>query len=114
MGQNVEIRDMVEMGDILLLDTDRSFTGQDGHAITPGAPADGVPGVLASRIFDLGVGVDYIYVLQNQVTLRRSGGWDDPSLREQVADTTRYFLRYYPGAEGESDDEGVEASSEEE
>ena len=114
MGQNVEIRDMVEMGEILLVDTDRSFTGQDGHAITPGAHGEGVPGVLASRIFELGLGVDYIYVLQNQVTLRRSGGWDDPSLREQVAETTKYFLRYYPDVEDADGLDEAEAASEEE
>lgn len=104
MGQNVEIRDVVEMGDVLLIDTDRSFTGQDGEAITPDTPGDGVPGLLASRLFDLGIGIDYVYVLQNQVTLRRSEGWDD-SARDQVSDVTRYFLRYYPDSPEDASEE---------
>jgi hypothetical protein len=104
MGQNVEIRDVVEMDDVLLIDTDRSFTGQDGESITPQAPGEGVPGLLASRLFDLGLGIDYVFVLQNQVTVRRSEGWDD-SARDQVTDVTRYFLRYYPDAEGDASEE---------
>jgi hypothetical protein len=104
MGQNVEIRDVVEMDDVLLIDTDRSFTGQDGESITPQAPGEGVPGLLASRLFDLGLGIDYVFVLQNQVTVRRSEGWDD-SARDKVTDVTRYFLRYYPDAEGDASEE---------
>ncbi len=95
MGQNVEIRDIVTMGDVLLIDTDRSFTGQDGEAVSPGETTEGVPGVLASRLFKLGLGIDHVYVLQNQVTVRRPTGWDEAT-RDQVADVTRYFLRHYP------------------
>lgn len=95
---------MVEMGDVLLVDTDRSFTGQDGQMITPATPGEGVPGVLANRLFELGLGIDHIYVLQNQVTVRRPAGWDDAA-RDKVADVTRYFLRYYPDTEEASEEE---------
>ena len=94
MGQNVEIKDTVEMGDVLIIDTDRSFTGQDGHAITPESGGDGVPGVLASRLFDLGIGIDHVFVLQNTVTVRRRGGWDEDSAGK-VSDVTHSFLRFY-------------------
>ena len=40
MGQNVEIKNTTIMGDILIVDTDRSFTGQDGQAIAAGS--DGI------------------------------------------------------------------------
>ena len=94
MGQNVEIKDTVEMGDVLIIDTDRSFTGQDGHTITPESGGDGVPGVLASRLFDLGIGIDHVFVLQNTVTVRRSGGWDEDGAGK-VSDVTHSFLRFY-------------------
>ena len=104
MGQNVEIRDITTVGDVLLIDTDRSFTGQDGEAISPGETREGVPGVLASRLFGLGLGIDHVYVLQNQVTVRRPIGWDEAT-RDQVADVTRYFLRYYPDSEAVPEEE---------
>lgn len=94
MGQNVEIRSVTAVGDVMIVDTDRSFTGQDGETITPGTTAPGVPGLLADHLFGLGLGIDYVFVQQNQVTVRRPGGWDDDA-GEKVGEMTRYFLRYY-------------------
>lgn len=104
MGQNVEIRNTVVMGEVLMIETDRSFTGQDGHVITSDLDGEGVPRLLAERLFGLGLGIDHMYVLQNTVTVRRPGGWDDESGRA-VTDTTHSFLRYY---EDDYDDEVVE------
>lgn len=98
MGQDVVINDRVSMGDVLVVDTDRSFTGQDGHIITPDSELHGVPGRLAKRLFSLDQGVDYVYVLQNTVTVRRPGGWDDESV-DIVSDVIGSFLRYYPDEE---------------
>lgn len=100
MGQNVEINRSVVMDDVLLVDTDRSFTGQDGHTITPGSDGRGVPGLLARRLFGLDVGIDHIYVLQNTVTVRRPGGWDEATA-EAVVDVVHSFLRFYPDDEEE-------------
>ena len=94
MGQDVVIKQTVTMGDVLVIDTDRSFTGQDGHTITPDSGRHGVPGKLADRLFALHAGIDHVYVLQNTVTVRRPGGWDEDSAA-LVADTTSSFLRYY-------------------
>ena len=94
MGQTVIVNDMNELGDILLLDTDRSFTGQDGMAMEPAKRGGGVPGVLAGELFDLGLGVDHVYVLQNTVTMRRPGGWDEES-KAAVASVVESFLRFY-------------------
>lgn len=116
MGQIVEIRNTVTMGDLLMIDTDRSFTGQDGHVIARGDDGEGVPGVLARRLFGLDLGIDHIYVLQNTVTVRRPGGWDEEA-SHAVSDATHKFLLYY---EDEKSDEGApletetEESSEEE
>ncbi|MGB8361708.1 MAG: hypothetical protein WCE80_09940 [Acidimicrobiia bacterium] len=98
MGQNVEIKKTVSVGDVFVIDTDRSFTGQDGHVITPDSELRGVPGMLADRLFRLDLGIDHIYVLQNAVTVRRPGGWDEDSAG-LVSDATRSFLRYYPDEE---------------
>ena len=95
MGQDVIIKNTVTMGDVLVIDTDRSFTGQDGHTMTPDAERSGVPGRLADRLFALDDAIDYVFVLQNTVTVRRSGGWDEDTAAE-VAEITGSFLRYYP------------------
>lgn len=94
MGQTVVIRDVIEIGHTLLLDTDRSFTGQDGQSMTPTTPGDAVPGQLAGELFALDPGIDHIYVLQNTVSIQRSEGWDE-SLISKVTEATTAFLRFY-------------------
>ena len=82
------------MGKILLVDTDRSFTGQDGQNITSDQPGHSVPGLLAGRLFDLGIGIDHIHVLQNTVSVRRDRDWDVEA--ESTALTAvEDFLRFY-------------------
>ncbi|CAN5826171.1 hypothetical protein BH23ACT4_BH23ACT4_14430 [soil metagenome] len=94
MGQNVEIRSVAEVGNVLLLDTDRSLTGQDGHEMTPNQPGTAVPGLLAERLFGLDTGIDHVFVLQNTITVRRPGGWDEATVAS-VKDETQSFLRFY-------------------
>jgi len=95
MGQTVVIRDNVIMGDVLLVSTDRSFTGQDGQSITAEAPGDAVPALLAAELLSLGVGIDHVFVQQNTISLRRPGGWDPESVA-QALEVTTSFLRHYP------------------
>lgn len=95
------------MGDVMVMDTDRSFTGQDGQSIGEELEGHGVPLLLARRLFDLGLGIDHVFVLQNAVTVRRPGGWDEESSRA-VTDTTHSFLRFYPDDEADGTDEGDE------
>ena len=94
MGQTVVVNGVKELGDVLLLDTDRSFTGQDGMVISPSNRGRAVPGALADELFDLGLGVDHVYVLQNTVSVRRPGGWDEES-RTAVTSMVEGFLRFY-------------------
>jgi len=94
MGQTVVVNGVKELGDVLLLDTDRSFTGQDGMVISPSNRGRAVPGALADELFDLGLGVDHVYVLQNTVTVRRPGGWDEES-QAAVTSMVEGFLRFY-------------------
>ena len=100
MGQNLEINDTVTLGDVLLIDTDRSLTGQDGHVVTPDSERDGFPGRLGERLFGLDLGIDHLYVLQNAITVRRPGGWDESTAR-RVTEVTATFLRHYPDDDGE-------------
>ena len=94
MGQTVVINSTVDLGDILVIDTDRSFTGQDGHAISAGEEGHSVPGILADRLFALDIGIDHVHVLQNIITLRRPGGWDEDTAGQAV-DVAGSFLRFY-------------------
>jgi hypothetical protein len=94
MGQAVVVNQVKQAGDILLVDTDRSFTGQDGMAMSPDNRGEAVPGMLAGRLFDLDLGIDHVYVLQNTVTARRPGGWDDSS-KEAVTSVVESFLLFY-------------------
>jgi hypothetical protein len=94
MGQAVVVNQVREAGEVLIIDTDRSFTGQDGMAISPNEPGEAVPGVLADRLFGLGIDIDHVYVLQNTVTVRRPGGWDDHS-KEAVVSVVESFLLFY-------------------
>jgi len=82
------------MGKILLVDTDRSFTGQDGQNITTDQPGHAVPGLLAERLFDLGIGVDHIHILQNTVSVRRDQDWDAEAESATLA-VVEDFLRFY-------------------
>lgn len=94
MGQAVVVNKVVEVGDLLLIDTDRSFTGQDGMTMSPDNPGHAVPGTLADRLFDLGLGIDHVYVLQNAVTVRRPGGWNEES-KAAVTAVVEGFLLFY-------------------
>jgi hypothetical protein len=94
MGQTVVINNAVEMGDLLLIDTDRSFTGQDGVALTRDDQGEAVPGVLAKALFELDANIDHIHVLQNTVTVRRAGGWDEAA-KTAVLSVVENFLLFY-------------------
>jgi hypothetical protein len=94
VGQTVVINKVAEMGEMLIIDTDRSLTGQDGVSMTPDDPGDAVPGRLGERLFGLGLGIDHVYVLQNTVTVRRPGGWDVQS-KSAVLLTVESFLLHY-------------------
>jgi hypothetical protein len=94
MGQAVVIKNTVTLGDMLLIDTDRSFTGQDGHVVIPDSLGRGVPARLGQKVFAADESVDYAHVLQNQVSLRRRGGWDEASIA-RVTGAVEDFLLFY-------------------
>lgn len=98
MGQTIEIKKVTPVDRVLVVDTDRSLSGQDGESFTgqqTAAHVDSFPARLAVRIFESDSEVDYVYVMSNTVSIRRRTDWDEVSMAaasEVVAD----FFRVYP------------------
>jgi hypothetical protein len=97
MGQTIEINGSRRIGDVLIIDTDRSLTGQDAEAYTPGytTQSSTFPARLAERLFEADPDVDRVHVLSNAVSIKRSGGWDDGAAEAAAAIVARFF-RFYP------------------
>jgi hypothetical protein len=51
--------------------------------------------MLAGKLFDLDAGIDHVYVLQNTITVRRPGGWDEGT-KDAVVSAVESFLLFYP------------------
>jgi hypothetical protein len=96
MGQPIDITRTV-VGDVLLLDGDRSITGQDGTAYASAEAAVGderFPGRLAGALFDADAAIDHIFVASNQVVMRRRGGWDDDAAAAAAEIVSGFFVFY--------------------
>jgi hypothetical protein len=117
MGQTIEIWDADVVGDVMMVSTDRSLTGQDGESYQPGdaiGPDGNFPAQLAARLFASDAAVDHIYVMSNVLSVRRRGGWDDTSEAAAKSVITAFFNFYgatneEPPAEGPAT-EGAEAA----
>lgn len=100
MGQTIEIDEAIPLGDILLVSTDRSLTGQDGGAYKPGGITDAdpiFPERLAQRLFEADPKVNHVYVMSNTLSIRRAGGWDGASI-DLARQTVSNFFRFYKDA----------------
>ncbi len=94
MGQTIQINRTDVVGDVVVVDTDRSLTGQDGRRFD-GPPDDQTSAArLAARIFEEIPGVDHVYVMSNTVTVRRKGGWDTETV-DRLATLVAGFFRFY-------------------
>jgi hypothetical protein len=96
MGQPIELSTTV-LGDVLLADTDRSVTGQDGTAYASGEEAaadERFPGRLAAALFEIDAAVDSVFVASNQVVARRGGGWDDAAVGAVTRLIEDFFIFY--------------------
>ncbi|CAN5891538.1 hypothetical protein BH23ACT5_BH23ACT5_03650 [soil metagenome] len=96
MGQTIEINQTRRIGDVLVIDTDRSLTGQDGEAYSPGYTTESasLPARLAERLFAVDGGIDRVHVMSNAVTIRRPGGWTDDTA-QAASDTVAEFFVFY-------------------
>ena len=95
MGQTIEVLDQIELGETLLISSDRSWSGQDGEAFSE-APTERqtFPAELAARLFDAGLGIDHVYVMSNTVSIRRPGGWESEATATAAAVISSFF-RFY-------------------
>ncbi len=98
MGQTIQILETVQVGDILMVTTDRTLTGQDGESFTgpvTAATVDTFAARLAVRLFEAEPTVDHIYVMSNALSIRCRGGWI-PETVEDARTTIAAFFRFYP------------------
>jgi hypothetical protein len=98
MGQTIEIKKVSRVGRVLVVDTDRSLTGQDGESFTGSQTAgqiDTFPARLAVRLFEADSEVDYVYVMSNTVSVRRRIDWDADAMDRASAVVSEFF-RIYP------------------
>ena len=94
MGQRIEVTPSV-VDDILVLDTDRSITGQDGTEYPSRESAesdDRFPGQLQNDGF-----VEHVFVASNAVVVKRSAGWEEDTVENAARVVSDFFL-FYPEA----------------
>lgn len=97
MGQLIDVTSTTIVADVVVFDTDRSITGQDGSGFASGEEAVSAPGLaarLAARLFDAVAGVDNVWIASSQVVVRRPGGWSDDAVAG-AADVVRRFFVFY-------------------
>jgi hypothetical protein len=113
MGQTIQIWDANVVADVLLVSTDRSLTGQDGEAYTPGQPIETgaiFPAQLAARLFESDPSIDHVYVMSNVLSIRRSQAWDESSIAS-ARDVVASFFLFYESQEPTEEKPAPEADS---
>ena len=99
MGQQIEVLSTHMVGDVLLIDTNRTLGGQDGEAYEdPDAARSGTtfPARLSARLMDLDPKINRVFTLSNTLTVRREGGWY-PDGVERVSQSVSEFFLFYSG-----------------
>lgn len=97
MGQPINVLNTTAVGDVLMIDTDRSITGQEGSGFDSAeaaASADSLPGELAARLFADAPATRHVFVASNQVVVDRSGGWSDDSAAAAATIVANFFVFY--------------------
>lgn len=97
MGQTIEINGSRRVGDVVIIDTDRSLSGQDAESYTPGHTTESTtfPARLAERLFEADPNIDRVHVLSNAISIQRAEGWTEEA-EGIVADVVIAFFRFYP------------------
>ena len=102
MGQTIEVKSVV-LGEVALFDTDRTMTGQDGHGFESSAAARAettTAARLAAALFAGESAINHVFVLSNQVTVRRTGEWSDESVAETAEVIRNFFIFYEENRDG--------------
>jgi hypothetical protein len=101
MGQPIQV-EATQLGEVVIFDTDRSITGQDGAVFSSREEADRsdrFPARLAVRLFDADAGINHVFVASNQVVVRRKGAWGSDQIDAASRVVADFFL-FYPDAVG--------------
>lgn len=96
MGQKIEVTSVVA-GDVALFEGDRSITGQDGYGFSSVSESEAIATTaarLAAQLFGNDAKTDYVFVLSNQVTVRRADGWSEESVAETIGIIRDFFVFY--------------------
>lgn len=96
MGQTIDVKSVV-LGEVALFDTDRTMTGQDGRGFGSIGAAREDPSIaarLAAVLFESEASIDHVFVLSNQITVRRTSDWND-EVAAHVSETIRDFFVFY-------------------
>lgn len=99
LGQLIEVLSTQMVGDVLLIDTNRSLGGQDGEGYEDqdiARSANTFPAQLSARLMDLDPRINRVFTLSNTLTVRRKGGWV-PDEVERVSETVSEFFLFYAG-----------------
>ena len=99
MGQTIEVQAQ-QVDTVVIFDTDRSITGQDGSSYTSADLPDHdsaapFPARLAARLFAGLDDVDHVFVASNQVVVKRDVGWTEDTI-DTATEIISQFFRYYP------------------
>ena len=112
MGQTIQIWDADVVGDVLMVSTDRSLTGQDGESYRPDdaiSDEPTFPAQLAARLLEADREIDHIYVMSNVISVRRPGGWSDDQVEAARSVISTFFNFYSATAETQSGSEPDDA-----
>ena len=96
MGQLIEV-ETIMLGNVVIFDTDRTLSGQDGESFTDGATAVAsgtYPGQLAGALFAHDDTIASVYVYSNAISVSRSKDWTDSQATEASV-VVRNFLVHY-------------------
>lgn len=97
MGQPIAVTAQV-VDDVVVFDTDRSITGQDGTAYASAEEAaadDRFPGRLATRLFAMDDDIDHVFIASNVVVVRREAGWQNFQV-DHASHIVGDFFLFYP------------------
>ncbi len=97
MGQAIKVTNAVVVADVVMFDTDRSLTGQDGETY---ASADAAragttfPAELAERLFATDPAIAHVFVYSNAISVKRTEAWDAATVSEARQVVENFFIVY--------------------
>ena len=97
LGQQIEVLNTHLVGDVLLIDTNRTLGGQDGEGYSDrDAALSGktFPALLSARLMDVDPQINRVFTLSNALTVRREGGWSPGQVQEISESVSKFFLFY--------------------